>query len=168
MLTSRYSVSRYSWIAPSLLLFASLPSIAGAPMKCVDGSGRVIYTEMSSCADALRAAPPPPLTRKSPALIQSEDRIKSAEDKAKFYRERAAKIRSEARQRVIDSEYRERQRLMAADEREQQECELMKVESDRRYNDMMAHGKRAYWENRSTAFDKEMELKCGHEVRLRR
>lgn len=28
-------------------------------MKCVDGSGRVIYTELSSCAEAFRAAPTP-------------------------------------------------------------------------------------------------------------
>lgn len=137
-------------------------------MKCVDGTGRVIYTELSSCVEAFRAEPPPPPTPKSQALIESRQRQKHAEEMAKFYRDRAAKIRSEARQRVIDSEYRERQRLMAEDELRQQECADMLVESDRRDTEARAHPYDSWWLSRSQNYDKEMELKCGHQVRLRR
>lgn len=158
-----------AFVTPTLLL-TPLSTIAGQQMKCVDGSGRVIFTELNSCAEAFRAnplpsSPPPP---KSQALIESERRVKEALDKAKFHQDRANKIRSDARQKIIDMDYRERQRLIAEEEDKQKECEAMLVESDRRYKEALHYASDGWWLRRSEAYDRNMEAKCGHEPRLRR
>jgi hypothetical protein len=150
-----------------LLLALPLTAMSGQSMKCVDGSGRVVFTELDSCAEALRQNPAP-IKPKSRALIESEQRIQKAQEMQKFYQDRAARIRSDARKRVLDSEYRERQQLRADDEQREKDCAAMLIESDQRYNDAMSHGRESWWQNRSDSFDQQMELKCGHETRLRR
>lgn len=145
---------------------AAPTSLAGQPMKCVDGSGRVIYTELSSCAEAMRAAPPAP---KSKLTILREQEKKAQEDlaKARLNRELVRQeFKDKARKLQVDSDYRERQRLMAEEEQRQQECALMRVEAERRWNDANHYGADAWWRNRAVAYSKEMEIKCGHEVKL--
>jgi hypothetical protein len=152
---------------PVLYTFANYPALAGQPMKCVDGSGRVVYTELSSCSEALRAAPHAP---KSKLTVLREQEKKAQEDlaKARLNRELVRQeFKDKARRLEVDSDYRERQRLMAEEEQRQQECARMKIESDRRYKDAMTYGGDAWWKNRSEAYDQEMELKCGRQIGLR-
>jgi hypothetical protein len=148
------------------LLLTSLNALAGPQMKCVDGSGRVVYTELNSCADALRAAPAAP---KTPEQLNAErsqriqEKIDQVKTKQMLYEQ---KIKDRELKEKIDRDYREKQRLIAEDERRQQECALMRVEAERRWNDANYHGGDPWWRNRAIAHTKEMEIKCGHEVRL--
>lgn len=163
------TINQYAvWVTTLTSLLLSNSSISAEPMKCVNGSGRVIYTQMDSCIEAFRAEPPSPQSPKSQALIESEQRVKESQEKARFYRERAARTRSDARKRALDMEYRERQRLMEEDEAKQKKCAAMLVESDRKYNEAMLHPSDKWMLQRSESFDQSMEQQCGHEVRLRR
>jgi hypothetical protein len=158
-----------------LLIFALIASVfqiqlthAGQPMKCVDGTGRVIYTELSSCAEALRLAPPAPKSRLD--ILREQER-KAQEDLAKARANRQAvrqEFKDKARQHEIDLEYKRRQRLMLEEEKREKECAEMLVESDRRDTEARAHPYDGWWLRRSQEYDKEMEQKCGHQVRLRR
>jgi hypothetical protein len=150
---------------PAILL-ASTHAAAGQPMKCVDGTGRVIYTELSSCAEAIRAAPPAPKTPQQLTAERSQ-RIQEKIDRLKTQQLiNEQKIRDRQLKDNIDRDYREKQRLIAEDERRQQECKLMRVEADRRWNDANHNGRDSWWRNRAVAYSQEVDLKCGHEARL--
>jgi hypothetical protein len=144
------------------------PAQAGQPMKCVDGTGRIIYTELTSCAEALRAAPPAPKSRLD--ILREKER-KAQEDLAKARANRQAvrqEFKDKFRQMEIDIEYKKRQRLRLEEEQREKECAAMLVESDRRDALAMKYAYDGWWKSRSREFDKEMEEKCGHQVRLRR
>jgi hypothetical protein len=154
----------------SVVFMSVIPfcAFAGQPMKCVDGSGRVVYTELSSCSEALRAAPTAP---KSKITILREQEKKAQDDLAKAQLKRELvrqEFRDKARKMEVESDYRERQRLMLEDERRRKECEDMLVESDRRDTEARAHPYDPWWLSRSQNYDNQMEQRCGHEVRLRR
>lgn len=157
----------YGYTFGGSLLLASMAVCAGQSMKCVDGSGRVIYTELPSCVQAFRASPTPP-RQISPEAAQAEA-IKVERSKLLKEVNLLEQQKKDRRyQEKLDANYREKQRLMAEDEHHQQECAQMLVESDQRYNNAMAHGNDGWWRRRSLEYDQEMEKKCGHEVRLRR
>jgi hypothetical protein len=160
------ALCKYAGLSLSTLLLLCTNAAAGPQMKCTDGSGRVIYTDLSSCADALRAAPPAPKSaqqlnaERSQRLQQKIDQIKT---KSMLQQQ---KIKDQQLREQIDRDYREKQRLIAEDEQRQQECALMRVEADRQWNDANYHGGDSWWRNRAIAYTREMEIKCGHEVRL--
>jgi hypothetical protein len=151
----------------SLFLVLMHPNaFAGPQMKCVDGTGRVIYTDLSSCAEALRAAPPAPKTQQQLNAEHSQ-RVQQKIDQLTTRRMlQQQKLRDQQLKDQIDRDYREKQRLIAEDNRRQEECALMRVEAERQWNDANYHGGDSWWRNRAVAYTKEMEIKCGHEARL--
>lgn len=157
---------RIAGISLTALLLLSHNAFAGPQMKCVDGSGRVIYTELSSCAEAIRAAPPAPKTQQQLNAERSQ-RIQQKVDQLTTQRMlQQQRLKDQQVRDRIDRDFAEKQRLIAEDNRRQEECALMRVEAERRWNDANYHGGDPWWRNRAIAHTKEMEIKCGHEVRL--
>jgi len=138
-----------------LPIFAGVPlSVhAGQEMKCVDGTGRVIYTELSSCSEALRNAPPPPRTRQT-ILKEAVENEQKRQQQRKTDQQKLDQQLSDIRYKnKIDQEYRERQRLI-------EDCALMKIELDRRYANAAANYLDPWWRNDAVAYHKQYNLKC--------
>jgi hypothetical protein len=167
MLKKRNKASWFALIAAPILCLNSPVAFSGQQMKCVDGSGRVLYTDLSSCAEAFRANPTPtrPMTpsRAKANALKAEFEKLNQEEKALNQQ-----IKDRRYKEKLESDYRERQRLMAEEERRQSECAAMLIESDKRYKEAQQFPYDGWWQARSINYDNDMEAKCGHEVRLRR
>jgi hypothetical protein len=142
----------------TVMLFCSpfFPATAGQPMKCVDGSGRVVYTEEPSCAEALRSVP------KTNEMIAKE-RLQKAQQELQQSLERNKTNRLIQQQKLAaERENRERQRRIEEDVRDQQACALKKIELDRQWADAASYPYDSWWRNRAVATQREYALECGH------
>jgi hypothetical protein len=130
-------------------------ALAAQPMKCSDGSGRVVYTEDSSCAEALRSVP------KTNEMIAKE-RLQKAQQELQQSLERSkAKRLIQEQQLTSQRNERERQRRIEQDVRDQRACELKKIELDRQKADAASYPYDSWWRNRAVATQREYALECG-------
>jgi hypothetical protein len=131
-------------------------ALAAQPMKCADGSGRVVYTEESSCAEALRSLP------KTNEMIAKE-RLQKAQQELQQVIERNKTNRLIQQQKLAaERENRERQRRIEEDVRDQRACELKKIELDSQKADAASYPYDSWWSNRAVATQREYALECGH------
>lgn len=141
----------------ALMLFCSplFPAIAGQPMKCVDGSGRVVYTEESSCAEALRSLP------KTNEMIAKERLQKAQQELQQVIESNKTNRLIQQQKLAAERENRERQRRIEEDVRDQRACELKKIELDRQRADAASYPYDSWWRNRAVATQREYALECG-------
>lgn len=144
-----------------LLFIQTHYASAAQPMKCVDGSGIVVYTEGDSCAEALRAARPP---KSAQELSREKAKANYEEEMRKLKYESMLRKQQSAdhfHKKKMEQEWQEKVRAQELADRKEQECQLKKIEADRQRADASAHPYDSWWRNRSVATDREYQVECG-------
>lgn len=151
-----------SLLITGLLLLQIHYASAAQQMKCVDGSGIVVYTDGNSCAEALRAARPP---KSAQELSREKAKENYEEEMSKLKYEsmmRKQKSADYLHKKKMDQEWQEKVRAQELEERREKECQLKRIEADRQRADADANSSDAWWRNRAVAAEREYQVECGN------